>query len=99
MAYTSLSAVTSPEVGSAQNLLSLLTHHTMVTTVTGTPSTCEILMEGSLDNSTWITLGVTNGTGSCHSVAAVVQYVRANLTTLGGGSSPTVTAKLGSAGV
>ncbi len=99
MSYTSLSAATSTGAGTTQNLLQLLHFHTMVCVVTGSPSECEILLEGSLDNSSWITLGTVNGSGCCHSVNATVQYVRANLTALGGGSSPAVTAKLGSGGL
>lgn len=96
MAFTSLNAATTTGVGSTQNLLQLLHYHTMVCTVTGAPTQLEITLEGSLDNSSWITLGTVNGNGSCHSIIATVQYVRANLTIIGGGTSPTVTAKIAS---
>jgi len=66
---------------------------------TGSPSTVTLTLEGSLDGVNWFTLA-TWSSGSLSSGAIVwaadkpVSQVRANLGTLSGGTSPTVTALL-----
>jgi hypothetical protein len=87
--------------------MSLLTpsQHTLEVVVAGSPSSCSIQLEGTLDNPsgssvTWANL---SGAQTCTSsvtfsvVNKPVRAVRANLTSLSGGSSPTVT--VGYAGV
>ena len=67
--------------------------HTVQLTVAGSPSTCTYRLEGSLDGSLWSDL---SGTQSCtasvmfHVVDKPVSWLRGNLLTLSGGSSPTV---------
>lgn len=76
----------------------------MATTVTGSPSTVAVNLEGSLDGTTWTVLGTSTGsavvnnlpggpyTDTVASVGPEVRYVRANLVTLTGGTAPTVSA-------
>ena len=70
--------------------------HTLSGTITGSPTTCTLKLEGSLDNTTWFDL---SGSQSCtanfmfHVVDRHVDSVRVNLTALSGGTSPTVTLK------
>ena len=67
--------------------------HTLQAVVTGSPDACAIQLEGSLDGSTWANL---SGTQTCtssvafHVVDKPVTWIRANLTSLTGGTSPTV---------
>ena len=67
--------------------------HTVQLLLTGGPTGCAYQLEGSLDNSNWENL---SGTQDCtsvtmfHVVDRPVNYIRGNLTTLSGGSSPTV---------
>jgi len=67
--------------------------HTVQILLTGSPTGCAVQLEGSLDNTNWENL---SGTQDCtsvtmfHVVNRTVPHVRGNLTTLSGGSSPTV---------
>ncbi|KKK64731.1 hypothetical protein LCGC14_2981250 [marine sediment metagenome] len=69
------------------------TSHTLQILLTGSPTGCAVQLEGSLDNANWENL---SGTQNCtsvtmfHVVNRTVAYVRGNLTTLSGGSTPTV---------
>lgn len=68
--------------------------HTFQVVVTGSPASCTIDLEGSLDNSNWFSL---SGNQTCtsnvmfHVTDRPVVFVRGNLSALSGGSSPTVT--------
>jgi hypothetical protein len=76
--------------------------HTVQVTTTGSPSSCSIQLEGTLDDiyavssPQWANL---SGSQTCtsnvtfHVADRPVRAVRANLTALSGGSSPTVSAK------
>jgi hypothetical protein len=71
--------------------------HTVSAVVTGSPSGCSIQLEGSLDATNWANLsGAQDCTASnpyvFHVAERVIIYVRVNLTTLSGGTAPTVTA-------
>ena len=75
--------------------------HTVQATITGAPTAVTVDLEGSVDGSTWVALDthafsageLTATKAMWHIVNKVVKHVRANLTTLTGGTSPTVTAK------
>jgi hypothetical protein len=60
--------------------------------ITGSPSGVTVLLEGSLDGTNWFTMETVAGTSDSlnFSVDKPVRFVRANLTVLTGGSSPTV---------
>lgn len=69
--------------------------HSMQAIETGGPSGCSVQLEGSLDNVNWFNL---SGAQSCTAASiffSVVQrpadFVRGNVTTLSGGTSPTIT--------
>ncbi|MEW2383374.1 hypothetical protein AB0873_14965 [Micromonospora sp. NPDC047707] len=97
--FTSLSAATSaPQVGVAKDLEDSVANHTMALTVTGSPSSWAVDLEGSHDGLTWFWLG-SGGSASGTLVHAprVVRFVRARLSALTGGTSPTVTATIASA--
>ena len=72
--------------------------HSVVLIVTGSPTGCAFQLEGSTDNSNWFNIGDTSETaeGDCtssfiyHISGKLVRYIRPNLITLSGGSSPTV---------
>lgn len=78
-------------------------NHTYQITITGTPTAVTVALEGSLDGDTWAAIDThVMSAGELSAAAALVfvtaspvQAVRANLTTLTGGTSPTVTVKYG----
>lgn len=97
---TSLNAVTATGAGTVVDLGVVRSVHTMQTTVTGTPTGVAVNLEGSLSASgPWGTLVASTSTaGDVQTVSGkAVRYVRANLATLTGGTSPTVTALVASA--
>lgn len=85
----------------------------MQVVTTGSPTGCIVGLQGSLDGTNWITLTTwdvtvqtTNGdivtasafAGTGIRAYPVVNFVRANLTTLSGGTAPTVSARIASFG-
>ncbi|MFD4343411.1 hypothetical protein ACFWQ6_00765 [Streptomyces coelicoflavus] len=98
--FTSLDAATAAGPGEAKDLEGALAIHFLIAVVTGGPSTADIALEGSHDGVTWVTLATASGTVASRTARAeayAVRYVRANLTSLSGGSAPTVTATIASA--
>lgn len=69
----------------------------MEVVVTGAPSACTVLFEGSIDGVTFFTLGQTSGSSRATSTNIAVVAVRANLDVLTGGTTPTVTASIAAA--
>ena len=100
MAVRLLNAVTSTGAGSSWPLRMGVKEHTVQATFTGNPTAVSIILEGSLDEQTWYQLAVHNALGDditnqqtmFHVTSKLVNAVRINLSTLTGGSSPTVTA-------
>lgn len=98
----SLLAATSTGVGVARDCEQATRHHTIHVTVTGSPNSTAVLLEGSHDGQRWFLLvAAGTGTGDTQAVKTVsehwVRHVRANLTTLSGGTNPAVTATIASA--
>lgn len=103
----SLNAATTTGPGTSVDLVTPRRSVRMVTTVTGGPSAVVVNLEGSLDGTTWTVLGTSTGnavsnalpggpyTDTVTSVGPEVRYVRGNVTTLTGGTSPTVSAACG----
>jgi len=99
-AVTLLSAVTATGAGPIKLLPHLVKDHTVQVTTTGDPTAVTIDLEGSLDGVTWFQLfenifdagEITADAAIFHVLDAPVGYVRCNLTTLTGGTTPTVTA-------
>ena len=102
-AATSLAAVTATGAGTATYLGSVRANHAIQVTYTSNPTAVAVNLEGSLDGTNWRTLGswsIAGGQASGDIVwitgkAAI--WVRANLATLTGGTSPAVTATIASA--
>ena len=100
MAYRLLDQVTTTVVSSSLIFRKGVEKHTVQITTTGGPSAVTVDLEGSLDGINWA-LVLTSPLSAAELVAGVaitfiadktVRYVRLNLPTLTGGSSPTVTA-------
>jgi hypothetical protein len=72
------------------------TVHQLTYTTTGTPGAVSIQIEGSTDGTTFALCGsaLTSTTGAGGTCTGVYNKIRANLTSLTGGSSPTVTYSL-----
>lgn len=98
-ALTSLSAATATGAGTPFNLLLCHANFTIAVTVTGAPASCAVQLQGSLDGTNWYSMGSasnnTSGTSAVNVSNTPAIWVRANLTTLTGGTSPTVTALIG----
>jgi len=98
----SLNAVGSTGAGTATSFGGVLTpRHTWTVKTTGSPTAVTVNFEGSIDNVDWFTLDSSTATSSemRHVVNKPVLFVRCNLTTLTGGTSPTVTCKFASGGM
>ena len=103
--FTSLSAATSTGSGASKDLEGVFRTHTLAVTITGSPSAFSINLQGSHDGISWYTSNAAAtlteqnvGTaGYATHDLYLWRYVRANLTVLTGGSSPTVTATIASA--
>lgn len=99
-ADVSLNAATSTGPGSVITFDEPKSAVSMQVVVTGSPTDADVVIEGSLDGTTFTTLTASTNYASSHNgeIASFsgkpVLAVRANLTTLIGGSSPTVTAKI-----
>lgn len=93
--FASLDAATATGPGASRDLESLFRVITMAMSTTGSPSTVAIDLEGSHDGTNWFQLiGGTPSQGAVSIGTHLVRHVRANLKTLTGGSSPTVTATI-----
>ena len=103
MAHLLLNAATATGAGSSIKVSQIPSEHTVQATMGGTvvATAVTVDLEGSLDGTTWAALAshpFTAGEISAeaaifHIVDKPVRYVRANLTTLTGGTDPTVTVK------
>lgn len=67
---------------------------TMQVIVTGSPSGLEVDLEQSLDGTNFISIGNTSSPNNMTLASSFAPYARANLVSLSGGTSPTVTAWL-----
>ena len=105
--FTSLNAATTVGPGTINDLETVSDDHTIISSCTGGtpgPFSAVVALEGSHDGVTWAPLsaGVSfstsnSGVSSTTPVrSALVRYVRANLTTLYGGTAPTVTVTIAS---
>lgn len=103
MAVLLLNAATATGAGSVHTVRTRPSQHTIAATLGGdvVATAATVDLEGSLDNSTWFSLDshafnaaeITATSAMYHVVNRPVRYVRLNLTTLTGGTNPTVTAK------
>ncbi len=74
----------------------LVSAYSWSTIITGSPSGISVTIQGSNDGSTWTTLDTSTSTSGETRVfsGSPAGFLRANLGTLTGGSSPTVTVKI-----
>ena len=101
MAHLLLNAADATGAGTSVKVSQIPSQHTVQATITGSPSGVTVDLEGSLDDSTYATLAshafsaaeLTATAAIFHVVDKPIRHVRANLTSLAGGSSPTVTVK------
>lgn len=95
-----LNAITSPASGSQIDVGTVFSKWALQVTVTGTPVTCVVILEGSLDGSAnYTTLTTWTLTPQVSGETIWVQdklsrYVRTRLTTLTGGTAPAVSASV-----
>lgn len=97
--FTSLNAATTTGPGSSKDFEDVSGNHTMIVTTTGSPSEVVVRLQGSHNGSVWVDLGSVDAFGSAPGIVAaayLVRHVRANISTLTGGSAPTVTATIAS---
>ncbi len=94
----SLDGATSAGPGETVDLGRNYAKHTAIVTATSSPTNVEVGLEFSHDGTNWARFNSANGSSFPFAVHTerVARYVRANLLTLSGGSSPTVTATIAS---
>ena len=82
--------------GTTSAIMAEANYHTVQVVPSGSPSGCDVRLEGSLDNSNWFDL---SGTQTCTSAVMFhvdgkpATYVRVNLLTWTGGTSAAITYK------
>lgn len=86
-----LNAVTATGAGAAVVLPEPLSRFTSYATVTGAPTAVSAILEGSLDGTSWFPMNSHSAGGVLYFTSGPVKYVRGNLATLTGGTTPTVT--------
>lgn len=99
--FQSINAATSPTTGVALDLNGVARDFSLQLVVTGSPDldSTGVRLQGSLDGVSWVQLDVSTaingeliyGTKESASVRPYVRYVRASLTAVGSGTSPTFT--------
>lgn len=94
----SLDSAASAGPGAAIDLGSNFTHHTVIVNATGGPNVA-VYLEFSHDGQVWASQNSASGSSFPFAIHTerVARYVRANLATISGGTSPTVTATVASA--
>jgi len=95
----SLDAATSPTVGAAGFFDVPKAKFSMQVEVTGSPTSISLELDGTIDGVNFFFMGQWSPGQAFLAVinACVVKGVRANLTSLSGGTSPTVTATIAAA--
>lgn len=95
--FSSLSGATSPAAGTARDLEGVYRDLTMCVVTSGSPTNWSVSLEGSHDGVNWAGLASVGNSGTPLFVSVnthLVRHIRANLNSLSGGSSPTVTATI-----
>jgi hypothetical protein len=97
--YLSLDAATAAGPGAVLDLGRVESEFTLAVFTTGSPSTCNVVLQGSHDGENWAGISGPASVGLNNSNSGfLVRYVRADCTALSGGTSPTVTATIAAAG-
>jgi YbbR domain-containing protein len=100
MAIKLLDGATAEGVSTSHPVRMKPRNHTVQVTITGAPTAVTVDLEGSLDDTTYVSLAsyvltaadLTAAAAMFHVVDKPVRYVRVNLVTLTAGTAPTVTA-------
>jgi hypothetical protein len=101
-AFVSLDGATALGPGQERQLQMTTAHHTMAVSLTGEPTNCVVILEGSHDGYIWFPIGtqqlyLAGGVKTVPPTAHLFNHVRANLMELEGGVYPTVTVSIASA--
>jgi hypothetical protein len=101
-AFVSLDGATTLGPGQERQLQMTTAHHTMAISLTGEPTNCVVILEGSHDGYNWFPMGtqqlyLIGGVKTVQPGTHLFNHVRANLTELDGGTNPTVTVSIASA--
>ena len=99
MAFKFLDAATATGASTSVPVRKIIKDHTVQTNITGAPSAVTMDLEGSLDGTNWFQLAthpftageLTATQAMFHVDEKPVRFIRVNLTTLTGGTAPTVT--------
>lgn len=94
-----LAAVTSTGASLAKEFSRLVDKHALQVTITGAPTAVTVTLEGSLDGTTFVTIGthafsageLTATKAMFFDIDKPLLHVKANLTVLTAGTAPTVT--------
>jgi hypothetical protein len=94
--FVSLNAVTTTGAGTSRDMEDAVRPHTMVVVVTGLAGSeqNQVRLEGSLDGSTWLELGLASRNGNGNVIVTsemLARHVRANFITLNGTATVTAT--------
>ncbi len=93
---TLLNQVTVTGAGNSVDLMHTYKDYSWQIELTGSPTSIEVRLEGSIDGTNWGILDLItdpSAAGLRHVVNKPIQYIRANVVTLSGGTNPTVTVK------
>lgn len=95
--FVSLNAATSTGSGAEKDLEGTFGNHSILQSVTGSPTDWLIELQGSHDGVNWTTLAGLDENNTFHSLVNFpLRYVRANLASFTGGTSPTFSATIAS---
>lgn len=101
MAFLMLSdSTTAPDTSESIIFRKIIKDHTVQLVVTGTPTAVVTNLQGSVDGDNWAELSsysmtsgeLSDGVAMYHVIDKPVRFIRLQLDTLTGGTSPTVTA-------
>lgn len=96
--FVSLDGASDLGAGTSRDLEGVLSNHGLIVAATGNPTLMNVALEGSHDGVTWVRFATASGSTPAAGFVdgRPVRHVRANLTALDGGTSPTVTATVAS---
>lgn len=99
--FKSLDSAASAGPGDSKDLEGVYTNHMTIVSQTGDPSSVSVALEGSHDGVVWYraaTLSWTSVTGPSNHLHAdfPFRYVRSNLVSVSGGTSPLISATIAS---
>lgn len=101
-AFVSLDGATALGAGEYRQLPVATAHYTLAVSLKGEPTNCVVVLEGSHDGYAWFPIGtlqmsLTGGIMTTPPTAHLFNWIRANLTEMEGGTSPSVVASIASA--